>query len=686
MAINKKAMEEFEALNMDVPPQHLGAELLGAPFAAYTSGSRLTMLGAQQPQFVIMKHNQFPRTYGGWENIIGDPKYSFDKSNDRPSDMIVSAVIPKHRIGPNMVKRNHSYLIIGVSTDDNLIHVFEMNEYPDAENHKFCYTNTFPRGVPEVDSLVLSDEVLSKSSAWGDVGYGMGRNAEMAYLTVGEVAEDALLISDELQEKAAYSVIKNHTFKIDVGDIPLNLYGDASEYKCMPDVGERVRDDGIVLAVRRDKANKDICDLTADALDHIQIHDDRFLAEPNATIVDVEVHIQNHMVSGGVDPMFEQFEKYRTMQHVRHSDILKTMEELVAGGRVLSPAADMVMFDSLKMVKERSVGSKLKLVKKAEPLNYWYVTVTIKTDYKLNLGSKLTGRQGEKGVVGAIWPKKNMPRNAEGVHLDIVWSPRSPFNRMNTGQFIEQAINGCARHIQTRARNHELGGIDDMYSYFIGFLKDIVPAYGNMVYDKTNHARDAFVEDVLRDGFYIHIPPFHKEHLDECYDMLRDKYGYSKSKLTYTVNINGKDKTVVTDNEVYVGSKYIYLMDSIPDKHINAVSVDYVSQFNNPVRSKSKRTKYMSLIGKTPLRMGEDEVSIMNMSVGAEVSNRLQCLQSASPNGIEKLSEALLTTDYPSNIEKIDITNEELVNNNANIGIARHMMALSGIEHVKVEN
>jgi len=56
---------------------------------------------------------------------------------------------------------------------------------------------------------------------------------------------------------------------------------------------------------------------------------------------------------------------------------------------------------------------------------------------KLQVGDKLVGKHGNKGVVAAIWPEEDMPFLEDGTPVDIIMSSCSVISRMNTGQLLE---------------------------------------------------------------------------------------------------------------------------------------------------------------------------------------------------------------------------------------------------------
>jgi DNA-directed RNA polymerase subunit beta len=65
------------------------------------------------------------------------------------------------------------------------------------------------------------------------------------------------------------------------------------------------------------------------------------------------------------------------------------------------------------------------------------VKVYIAIKRKLQVGDKMAGRHGNKGVVSRILPEEDMPYLPDGSPVDIVLNPLGVPSRMNVGQILE---------------------------------------------------------------------------------------------------------------------------------------------------------------------------------------------------------------------------------------------------------
>src|SRR5262249_25043724 len=56
---------------------------------------------------------------------------------------------------------------------------------------------------------------------------------------------------------------------------------------------------------------------------------------------------------------------------------------------------------------------------------------------KLQVGDKMAGRHGNKGVISRILPEEDMPYLPDGTPVDLVLNPLGVPSRMNVGQILE---------------------------------------------------------------------------------------------------------------------------------------------------------------------------------------------------------------------------------------------------------
>lgn len=82
---------------------------------------------------------------------------------------------------------------------------------------------------------------------------------------------------------------------------------------------------------------------------------------------------------------------------------------------------------------------------------------------KVQIGDKIAGRHGNKGIVSKILPRQDMPYLPDGTPVDILLNPLGVPSRMNVGQIFECLLGLAAEHLNARFKIipfDEMNGIE----------------------------------------------------------------------------------------------------------------------------------------------------------------------------------------------------------------------------------
>lgn len=82
------------------------------------------------------------------------------------------------------------------------------------------------------------------------------------------------------------------------------------------------------------------------------------------------------------------------------------------------------------------------------------VKVFVAIKRKLQVGDKMAGRHGNKGVLSRILPEEDMPYLEDGTPVDIVLNPLGVPSRMNVGQILETHLGWAARTLGVQLVEH----------------------------------------------------------------------------------------------------------------------------------------------------------------------------------------------------------------------------------------
>ncbi|HLC93781.1 MAG TPA: DNA-directed RNA polymerase subunit beta [Patescibacteria group bacterium] len=89
------------------------------------------------------------------------------------------------------------------------------------------------------------------------------------------------------------------------------------------------------------------------------------------------------------------------------------------------------------------------------------ITIYVAQQKKIEVGDKLAGRHGNKGVISAIVPAIDMPHREDGTPIDIVFSSEAVLKRMNVGQILEAPLGMAGRKLNKSYAIPALENIDE---------------------------------------------------------------------------------------------------------------------------------------------------------------------------------------------------------------------------------
>lgn len=670
-------------------PELVGTPALCSPMVEHSSSQRVLMFGSNLPQAVIVDGAEVARIQSGYETKYG--RYCIDPAA-RDHDVQVLQVIPKLTKLSNengQIIRNPETTVVYLDLVDQTVGYFTVPDYVLLHSgfgyhtkkhnlHELVPNNVIPKDMKFVEA----------PNHEGDL-YKLGVNANVCYVPLWETTDDAFIISKRFQEKLRHTAVDQRVITIDADHIPLNLYGDEANYKIFPDIGEKVRDDGVILGIREYTVNSLLSDVTSDSLRSWGLHDDVYVAPAGATVLDVSVYTaKSKYATLKSISTYNQIMRYQDSLDAYYTAVIRCYDKCVAEGMAISPDFSQLVV-SAKSKSYASAYRDLILCNKKDPVELIYLIITYSSTVDISRGFKLTSREGAKGVVSDIRPTEDMPyymNGSEKVYADIAIAAQSPFNRLNSSQNYEQWINYSSDVIVQRCRDNVIP-YDEQYNYILGFLQHIRPLYAEFIDNEmgqTPETRNTFVQGVLKEGIYHIISPYTKSITPEMVLSVSEDYGIDHVPMFYhQYDENGNRYKIDMKYKGIIGSKYMFLLGKIPMDGLSAIGFGYVSQFNLPVKTADKDMKQQSLFGWTPCRYGEDETAILTMSLGPKLVCRILGLYSNCIPAKTLLKHHLLTDPYPTRLDKIEMTDNEIIESATNNMLFRHMFAACGFQLVQ---
>ncbi|SME87942.1 DNA-directed RNA polymerase subunit beta [Pseudobacteriovorax antillogorgiicola] len=197
------------------------------------------------------------------------------------------------------------------------------------------------------------------------------------------------------------------------------------------------------------------------------------------------------------------------------------------------------------------------------------VKIYVAIKRKLQVGDKMAGRHGNKGVVSRILPEEDMPFLTDGRPVDIVLNPLGVPSRMNVGQILETHLGWAAKGVGERLNtmleeSFPRKEIEDLACNIWKDDKEIEEFVRNCTDDQLK----IFVKK-YREGVHLANPVFDGAVEDDIERYLElaglDKDGQSD---LYDGRTGNK-----FDNRVTVGVMYVLKLHHLVDEKIHARSI-----------------------------------------------------------------------------------------------------------------
>ncbi len=196
------------------------------------------------------------------------------------------------------------------------------------------------------------------------------------------------------------------------------------------------------------------------------------------------------------------------------------------------------------------------------------VKVYVAIKRKIQVGDKMAGRHGNKGVISRILPEEDMPFLPDGTPVEMVLNPLGVPSRMNVGQILETHLGWAARGLGRRINRllEEAWGTDALKAELKRYYSssDVHAVIDAMAEDDV---RRAIVK--IRHGMHVASPVFDGAREELIREAL-ERAGMRGSGQT--VLFDGRTGEAF-DGEVTVGIMYVLKLHHLVDDKIHARSI-----------------------------------------------------------------------------------------------------------------
>ena len=435
---------------MDVSPmQVVSISAACVPFLAHDDANRALMGSNMQRQAVPLLVTEAPLVCTGMEDAIArDSRASIVA---RTSGKVIYASSEMIAIKPEHSKEPDVYNLIKYRRSNN---------------------STCVNQVPLVESGmdIKKGDVIADGPATSHGQLALGKNLLVAFMSwEGYNYEDAILVSEKMVEEDALTSIFIEEFEVEARDTKL---GPEEITRDIPNVGtdalEHIDSEGVVIPSTMVRPG-DILVCKVSPKGEQQLSPEERLLKVIFGKKAEDVTDTSMRVPPGVNGkiigtrVFVRREKLSKPEEDRRKKELDAeMNHDLASLKEYRRETQEKGIDTEEFCKQMDKRIKDQCAREKELLrNSGELPVTVNKVVKvyialkrrLQVGDKLSGRHGNKGVVARILPREDMPYMPDGTPVDIVLSPLGVPSRMNIGQILETMLGWAGKQLDTQMIN-----------------------------------------------------------------------------------------------------------------------------------------------------------------------------------------------------------------------------------------
>ncbi len=409
---NKMQEQNDNNLSNEFDKIPLVPELIGItainPFCNYNSSSRSLMLSSHLSQSNVLLKGEESIIQSGLEKELAKNTFSKKLHND---SRIIS-IIPRYRAGVDNQSVNHTVDALVIFEDlktnelDCLDIPYNSNMHP-YFGYRYKWNTDILNNVNHNDIIKAGTILADSPAVIENNGYEYGTNMNYCLMSLNETAEDGVVLSRSAAKKLDMEIFEKRTVEFGTDTYLLNLYGDEDNYKPFPEIGEYVREDGVLLASRDMDEEMSPC-LTSkkDMMDFNPMFDKVSYVKAGVNkVVDIKVHHTPKAKKELYSNTGDLVKKYSKAFLRYQKDILDVYDNVLEEHRTryrndnvkVTPKFSRVLIDAMAMTECENVNSN-KYIKKTyrnDGIDMFKVDITVLAIHHCGVGSKISDKSGE---------------------------------------------------------------------------------------------------------------------------------------------------------------------------------------------------------------------------------------------------------------------------------------------------
>ena len=284
-----------------------------------------------------------------------------------------------------------------VKENNNYMHTYNLYQFLRSNSA----TAVMQRPIVKPGEVVEKGDIIADGQSMKDGELALGRNVRIAFMTwEGYNFEDAVIMSEKMVYDDVYTSLHIDEQSVECRDTKLGPEEFTTEIPNVNDAAKKNLDaNGIIV--------------------------------PGSEVKEGDILVGKITPKGQTDPTPEERLLF-AIYNEKARDVRDTSLRVPHGGGGIVQS-----IQHLSKANGDDLGPGVNEV----------VRIFIVQKRKIQVGDKMAGRHGNKGVISNILPVEDMPFSADGKPIDIMLNPQGVPSRMNIGQVLELHLGMAAKKL-----------------------------------------------------------------------------------------------------------------------------------------------------------------------------------------------------------------------------------------------
>ncbi|MDR2771910.1 MAG: DNA-directed RNA polymerase subunit beta [Elusimicrobiota bacterium] len=446
---------EFQPVNkvdyMDISPmQVISVSAALIPFLEHDDANRALMGCNMQRQGVPLLVTEAPLVATGIEEKVARD----------------SGVVLVSDVDGEVVSVSSDEII--VYSDVQKIHVYKLKKYL-RSNQDTCIDQ---KPLVKTGDIIKKGQIIADGPATKDGQLALGQNLLVAFMPWdGYNFEDAMLLSEKLIKDDKFTSVHIREFETEAKEtkskpeeITKDIPGISAEALLNLDengiikVGSMVQRGDILVGKTAPKTDQQtspemrfIHVLFAKKAEDVQNVSLKVPPGTSGRVIGVRVFVRHEKLNE--KDRKNRLEELQNTYEATKVKLRKDKKEQIANSKSTSKDKIEALYKKREEILKKQYISEKERLELGDDLPVSVnkkVKVYIASKMKVQVGDKLAGRHGNKGIVARILPEEDMPHLPDGSPVDCVLSPLAIPSRMNVGQLLEMMLGWAGKELDTQ--------------------------------------------------------------------------------------------------------------------------------------------------------------------------------------------------------------------------------------------